>query len=239
MGMAPGGGILLSRREARSGEEEMKDEVAPKPPTPAARVPLRLVREWGAWLAVAAILLGTLGWAVAGSLPGQGSGWLASAALVAGYVLAFCRSRLAENHRADSPELLPSLGPGTSLTLLRGLLVAPLAGLLFLPPLEGILAWLPALLYTASGVADHLDGFLARKADRVTRLGEALDLELDGLGVLLAVGLAIHYGRLPLAFLAVGLARYGYLLWTLTLRKLGRTVGELPPSRVRRALAGL
>ena len=77
------------------------------------------------------------------------------------------------------------------------------------------------------------------RANHVTWLGETLDLELDGLGVLLAVGLAIHYGRLPLAFLAVGLARYGYLLWAVVLRTLGRTLRELPPSRVRRALAGL
>jgi CDP-diacylglycerol--glycerol-3-phosphate 3-phosphatidyltransferase len=185
------------------------------------------------------ILMGTFSWAVAGSLPGQGVGWLASSGLVAGYVLAFSWSRLAENHRADSPEVLPSLGPGTSLTLLRGLLVAPLAGLLFLPPLAGILAWLPALLYTASGVADHLDGYVARKTKHATRLGEVLDLEFDGLGVLLAVGLAIHYGRLPPAFLVVGLVRYGYLLWGVAVRKLGRSLHELPPSRVRRALAGL
>jgi CDP-diacylglycerol--glycerol-3-phosphate 3-phosphatidyltransferase len=135
--------------------------------------------------------------------------------------------------------VLPSLGPGTSLSLLRGLLMAPLAGLLLLPPLEGILAWLPALLYTASAVADHLDGLMARRANHVTRLGETLDLELDGLGVLLAVGLAIHYGRLPLAFLAVGLARYGYLLWTVVLRARRRMLHDLPPSKVRRALAGL
>jgi CDP-diacylglycerol--glycerol-3-phosphate 3-phosphatidyltransferase len=190
-------------------------------------------------VAAAVILLGTFAWAIAAGLPGQGAGWLASAALVAGYVLAFSRSRLAENRRAGSPEVLPSLGPGTSLTLLRGLLVAPLAGLLLLPPLEAMLAWLPALLYTASAVADHLDGFMARRANHVTRLGEALDLELDGLGVLLAVGLAIHYGRLPLVFLVVGLARYGFLLWAVALRILGRPVYELPPSRVRRALAGL
>jgi CDP-diacylglycerol--glycerol-3-phosphate 3-phosphatidyltransferase len=232
MGLGPGGGILLSRRVTGQKELEMREETGPK-------ASARLQREWWAWVAAAVILMGTFGWAVAGSLPEQGAGWLASAGLVAVYVLGFSRSRLAENHRADSPEVLPSLGPGTSLTLLRGLLVAPLAGLLFLPPLRGILAWLPALLYTASGVADHFDGFMARRANHVTRLGETLDLELDGLGVLLAVGLAIHYGRLPLAFLAVGLARYGYLLWAVALRKLGRTVHALPASRVRRALASL
>jgi CDP-diacylglycerol---glycerol-3-phosphate 3-phosphatidyltransferase len=232
MGLGPGGGVLLQQGVRGSKEQGIRDVRVPK-------LPARLEREWWAWVAAAVILLGTFAWAIAARLPGQGAGWLASAVLVAGYVLAFSRSRLADNHRAGSPDVLPNLGPGTSLTLLRGLLVAPLAGLLLLPPLEAMLAWLPALLYTASAVADHLDGFMARRANHVTPLGEALDLELDGLGVLLAVGLAIHYDRLPLVFLLVGLARYGYLLWAVVLRSLGRTIHELPPSRVRRALAGL
>jgi CDP-diacylglycerol--glycerol-3-phosphate 3-phosphatidyltransferase len=95
------------------------------------------------------------------------------------------------------------------------------------------------LLYTSAAVIDQFDGYLARRSDHATRLGQALDLELDGLGVLLAVAVAIHYGQLPLVFLAVGLARYVFLLWGAALRWSGVTPHPIPESMTRRSIAGL
>lgn len=202
-------------------------------------LPQALLREWWTWVVGSAGALMALGVAVADGEAVRWSAWLPGTALVAGYVLAFCRARLHLNHRPAEPDVLGKLGPGTSLTLLRGLLVAPLAGLLFLPRLEGAWAWLPAVLYTASDVADYLDGSLARRARHATRLGEVLDMELDGLGLLLAVAVAIHYGQLPVGFLAVGLARYAYQVWTLVWQRLRGRLREIPASMARRAIAGL
>jgi CDP-diacylglycerol--glycerol-3-phosphate 3-phosphatidyltransferase len=126
-----------------------------------------------------------------------------------------------------------------NLTLLRGLLIAPLAGLLFLPPLAGAKAWLPAMLYTGAAIADQFDGYLARRTGLATPLGEALDLEFDGLGMLLAVAAAIHVGHLPLAFMAVGLARYGFVIWKALWSRTRGGAREIPASMTRRAIAGL
>src|SRR4030067_2128892 len=52
---------------------------------------------------------------------------------------------LSLNRAPDSDRLLPAIGPGTQLTLLRGLLLAALAGLLFSPRPPGWLAWPPGL----------------------------------------------------------------------------------------------
>ncbi len=208
-------------------------------PEAVAGLPGGLLREWWTCVGVAAAALIALGSVVAGNAAARWGAWLPATTLVAGYALAFCRARLHLNHRTMETDVLARLGPGTLLTLLRGILVAPLAGLLFLPRLEGTWAWLPAILYTASDLADYFDGFLARRTRLATRLGEALDMELDGLGLLLAVALAIHYRQLPVGFLAVGLARYAYQLWTLALPRLGRRLRDIPPSMARRAIAGL
>jgi hypothetical protein len=57
-------------------------------------------------------------------------------------------------------------------------------------------------------------------------------------GLLLAAALAVQYGRLPPAFLAVGLAKPAYAA-ALGLRRLtGGSLHDLPPSYLRRRLAG-
>jgi phosphatidylglycerophosphate synthase len=113
-----------------------------------------------------------------------------------------------------------------------------LAGFLFLPDAPGLSGWLPALLYAAAAGADALDGFWARRTGSLTRLGALLDGELDGVGLLLASVLAVQYGRLPPVFLAVGLAKPAYAA-ALGLRRLaGGPLHELPPSYLRRRLAG-
>jgi CDP-diacylglycerol---glycerol-3-phosphate 3-phosphatidyltransferase len=154
------------------------------------------------------------------------------------YVLALLWGGLPENRREGETAVLPTLGLGNSLTLYRGLATALLAGFLFSPWPAGFLAWLPALLYMTADIADYLDGYAARVANHATRLGERLDMEYDGLSVLIVTLLAVWYGQLPLWYLPLGLARYLFLigLWWRERRKL--PVYDLPPSVHRRVFAG-
>jgi len=129
-------------------------------------------------------------------------------------------------------------GAANRITLARGALLALLAGFLFAPAAPGPRGWLPALLYAAAAAADALDGYWARRTGTHTRLGALLDAELDGVGLLLASVLAVQYGRLPPAFLAVGLAKPAYAAALGLQRLLGGRERELPPSYLRRRLAG-
>lgn len=165
--------------------------------------------------------------------------WAALAGPGVVYLLWLVWRGLPENRRPGQAELLHRLGPGNLLTWLRGLWIAWLAGFLFLPRPDGWLAWLPGLLYLPAALADILDGYLARRTGMLTRLGEQLDLRLDGLGVLLASALAVQYGQVPAWYLLVGLARYLFLAGIWLLGRLGRPVYDLPPSANRRRLAGL
>ena len=129
-------------------------------------------------------------------------------------------------------------GAANRITLARGGLLALLAGFLFAPEAPGLRGWLPALLYAAAAAADALDGFWARRTGTRTRLGALLDGELDGVGLLLAMTLTVQYGRLPAAFLAIGLAKPAYAAALAIQRLAGGHSRDLPPSYLRRRLAG-
>ncbi len=166
----------------------------------------------------------------------RGAWW----ALKVGAVLAWPPAFLLVNRRRvlDGDNLRHLWGAANRITLARGALLALLAGYLFVPEAPGIAGWLPALLYAAAAGADALDGFWARRTGSGTRLGALLDGELDGVGLLLASVLAVQYGRLPPVFLAVGLAKPAYTA-ALGLRRLsGGRLRDLPPSYLRRRLAG-
>ena len=165
--------------------------------------------------------------------------WLAVAAGILGYQLAFVRPRLHLNRRAGEDSLLPGLGPGNALTLARGVLLAMLAGFFVIPWPPGALGWAPAGLYVAADFSDYLDGYLARISRHATRLGEAIDMEFDALGLLVGVGVAIHFGQLPFWFLPFGLARYAFVFGQWSLERTGRTLRPLPESVSRRPIAGL
>lgn len=164
--------------------------------------------------------------------------WMILAALTLIYLFAVLWSSLPRNHRQGEIDILPDLGWGNRLTLLRGILIAGLVGFLLLPEPEGWLARLPGIFYTLAIAADFFDGYLARITNRATRLGEILDMSFDGLGVLAAIILAVQYERLPDWYLLVAFARYAFVfgLWLRT--RLGKDNFELPPSIRRRALAG-
>jgi phosphatidylglycerophosphate synthase len=86
--------------------------------------------------------------------------------------------------------------------------------------------------------ADFLDGFWARRTGTPTRLGALLDGELDAMGILVAVALAVQFRHLPAPFLVLGLAKPAYTAGLGLHRRLGGLLHELPPSYLRRRLAG-
>lgn len=165
--------------------------------------------------------------------------WAAPVAGVLGYELWLVWRGLAAERARGERAPSAGLSVGNALTVARGLLVALLAGFLLVPQPAGALGRLPGALYAVSVVLDVLDGWLARRAGGATALGETLDVEFDALGLLVAPLLAVRYGQLPLAYLAVGVARYAFVGGLRLRRWRGLSVHPLPPSRARRVLAAL
>ena len=165
--------------------------------------------------------------------------WLVLASPILAYLIVVFRMGLPYNHRPEEARLLPTLGAGNLMTLGRGVLLAALVGFVFSPRPFGWLAWLPGVLYTLACAADFLDGYLARRTNHTTRLGEILDMSFDGVGVLAAAALAVQYGQAPTWYLMVGLARYLFLISMWIRKLLGQPNHPLVPSTGRRVLAGL
>uniref|UniRef100_A0A7C1FGP8 CDP-alcohol phosphatidyltransferase family protein n=1 Tax=Caldilinea aerophila TaxID=133453 RepID=A0A7C1FGP8_9CHLR len=194
------------------------------------------------WVYVALIYISVLGmsywilwraWSTADALQ-----WLLPAMLTMAVQMMVLWWALRFNHPPEGAALFPTLGVANGMTLTRGLLTCLMAGFLFAPTPQGWLAWAPALLYMSERIIDFFDGFVARYTSRETRLGAILDIEFDGLGVLIAVGLAIQYGHLPPWYLILGMARQLFILGIWLRRRLGKSVRELPPSDHRRLIAG-
>lgn len=182
----------------------------------------------------AGFLLLSLAWE-----PRLAARWAILPALALGYQSGVLKRSLDQNYRPGEAELLPELGWGNRLSLLRSLLVAAMLGFLLLPRPYGWLAWLPGILYTLSDAADFFDGYVARVTNHATRLGEILDMSFDGLGVLAASLLAVQYRQAPLWYLLVGGARYLFLAGMAVCTRLGKPNYPLPPSLSRRVFAGL
>jgi CDP-diacylglycerol--glycerol-3-phosphate 3-phosphatidyltransferase len=165
--------------------------------------------------------------------------WLGVTAGVTGYLLWVSWNHLPNNRPDGQQEFLyPDLGLPNLLTYWRGVLIAATAGFLLLPRPEGILLWAPGILFSLGVLPDYFDGYLARLSGRVTRLGEELDVAVDGVAVLTAVLLGVSWGQVPRWYLLVGLARYAFLFGIWLRRRMGKPVYPLPPNLGRRALAG-
>lgn len=171
-------------------------------------------------------------------LPAEADRWLAIAATATAIQMAILWWALPFNHRAGERELFRFIGYANALTLARGLLACLLAGFLFGPTPLGWLAWAPALLYSLERLIDFGDGYVARITRHETRLGEILDIEFDGLGILIAVGLAIQYDKLPAWYLLLGLGRPLFVFGMWLRRRWQKPVYDLPPSEQRRVIAG-
>ncbi|MBX2998446.1 MAG: CDP-alcohol phosphatidyltransferase family protein [Caldilineaceae bacterium] len=205
----------------------------------------RLQATWWLFLVVESAVIVFCYWFLYGQTKTQqqisapANQWLILAALVIGVELWLIRRNLRKNHRQGEVSLLPTLGIGNVLTILRGLAYALMAGFLFAPRPGGWLDWAPAILYSFACLADFFDGYLARITNHSTLLGEVLDMEFDGLGILISVALAVQYGQLPFVYLLIGVARPLFVLG-LRLRK-DRGLPEYPmtPSSNRRIVAGV
>ncbi len=187
-----------------------------------------------AWAAGAAMVWAAWGGAAAGR-------WAILPALALIYQSRVLLRHLEDNVRPGEDVLLPSLGWGNRLSLLRAVLIAGMMGFLLLPkpaPFT-LLSWTPGILYTLACAADFFDGYIARVTDHATRLGGVLDMSFDGLGVLAAGLLAVHYGQVPAWYVLVAAARYAYLLGMRLRQRLHLENYPLPPRLERRIFAGL
>lgn len=171
------------------------------------------------------------------------SQWLLQSMIIMIYVLGLLKYGLRWNcHRAENV-LRPTLGYGTWVTIIRGALIAVLAGYLFQPwPTSnfspGRLSWTPGLLYLTASILDWIDGRVARACRHETRLGAFLDINLDALGLLIASLAAVWYGQLPPAYLSAGFAYYAFIGGIWLRKKFSKPVFELRPWRGARIIAG-
>ena len=196
------------------------------------RVRWALFLLFGLLVIIAGRGLLTVGWPAAAA-----DSWALLATCVLVAQLAGLWFDLSRNFSGKKGKLLPGFGPGTWLSLLRMLALSLMAGFLWPPRPAGWLAWLPFALYLFYCLADLADGFAARAAGMMTRLGEKLDLDLDGRGLLVATLLAIHYGTVAWWYVLIGLARYLFVFasWV---HKQGGGSFKLRPNSLRRPLAG-
>ena len=200
----------------------------------------QLQRQW----AILAVLAGVSTLACGAALgalwsSGHALRWGLISGLVLAYQFIFTRRRLATNHRMGEVELLPTFGAGSFLTILRGVFIAWTAGFLFSPRPLSWIAWAPVVLYTTAIILDLVDGYAARVVNMTTQLGSVLDTELDALGLLVAISLAIWYGALPVWFLPIGAARYAFMFGIWLRQRQGLPIYPLPESTSRRPIAGL
>ncbi|MBX3010928.1 MAG: CDP-alcohol phosphatidyltransferase family protein [Caldilineaceae bacterium] len=199
--------------------------------------PTSLLRRWGlaALLYIGGWLLGY--WTLAAWDYPYPNRWLALAGLMLIVALAILGSNLQHNRRTDNGPLLLTLGYGNGMTLARGLLLLLLAGFLFSPRPAAPLIWLPAILFTASRIIDCFDGYVARVTRHDTKLGAILDIEFDGLDLLVAVLLGVQYGVLPVWYLLLAVSRQLFVLGLWLRKWAGKPNRDLPPSDNRRVVA--
>ena len=151
---------------------------------------------------------------------------------------------LGGNHRlGEEGRLYPTLGAANWISLLRAGAIVSLAGLLPMTLLPGHglpngLSWAPGLVYLGIALADLLDGLVARRQKRETELGKRLDLTTDAAGLLVASLLAVNLGRLPAAYLLVGLAYYPFIFGIWLRQKRRQPLIALQPRPYARIIAG-
>jgi len=204
-----------------------------------------LSRQW--WLAV---LLGTLVVIAGAGLFLYCDPSLSSArgsipvALVTSYILYLLRRNLRLNTRGAPQNLKACIGLANWITLVRGGLIAILAGFMLQswpgrssgPAWTG---WVPGAVYLTAVAGDALDGFVARTTASQTPLGELLDTRIDALGILVACLLAIHYGQLPGYYLSAGVAYYVLIFAVFVRKKTGRPCAGVRPRPGAKMMAGI
>jgi CDP-diacylglycerol--glycerol-3-phosphate 3-phosphatidyltransferase len=173
--------------------------------------------------------------------PGMADSWLRDPAVVAGLCLAtlllYVSHTLAPSRVLREVPVRP-LGLANSLTLVRGMLYAVVAGFVVVPPGTN-LVWVPALAYGGGVALDKLDGVVARTVGRTTELGKRLDMAFDTFGFVVAPLVAVLWGQLPVWYLSLSATRYLYrggLAWR---QRRGRPLSDPPDSDLGRYIAGV
>lgn len=169
--------------------------------------------------------------------------WILQSTVIMICVLGLLRYGLGWNYQPEQKVLRSTLGYGTWLTIIRGALIAVLAGCLFQPWPPSMFnpagkSWIPGLVYILASILDYLDGLIARTSDHESRLGAFLDINIDALGLLIAPLLAVCYGQLPIVYLSVGAAYYLFMSGIRLRKKYSKVVIELMPRRSARLIAG-
>ena len=126
-----------------------------------------------------------------------------------------------------------AFGPANQVTLLRGALVALLAGLIG-EPADGGLPALVTAVATGTAVLDGVDGWLARRTYQTSAFGARFDMETDALLIMVLAVLAWQFGKAGIWVLCSGLLRYAFVAAGTVLPALRQ---PLPPSQRRKIMA--
>ena len=146
--------------------------------------------------------------------------------------------RLNKNRLNIISPLYPSLGWGNRFTIIRGIMIAALAGFMFQPWPGSYLVWIPGTIYVIASIIDRIDGYLARITCMQSQLGTELDTVYDAIGLFVAPVLAVSYGQLHWSYLLVSIAYYLFVIGIKLRNYQGLRVIELPPNISRRTIAG-
>lgn len=194
---------------------------------------LSLIRRLGWLVMICAYFLIGLTW-----YWGAANQWVLQTGIIWWFAYYQLVGKIDQNRAASDAQLYDTLGWGNRLTLLRGGLIAVVGGFLFQNWSAGIWGWMPGILYTLAAIIDRVDGYVARKTRQVSLLGRELDTVFDALGLAVAPLLAVWYGQVHWSYLLVSLAYYLFQWGLKRRRHMNLPVYPLPPSFLRRALAG-
>ena len=198
-----------------------------------------LRRKWGGLLILQSLLVATGTMMILNWWQSQAAyEWLILAGVSSALYFWYLWRRLGLNHPQGEVKVLSNFGPGNLMTIGRGMLLMLLVGFLFSPWPPGWLVFIPGMLYISAALADLFDGYLARLSRHQTRLGEELDLSLDGFGLLVASVMLVQYGQVPAWYLLVGMARYLFVGGIWLRNRMGKPVYPLAEIPVRRPFAG-
>jgi len=167
--------------------------------------------------------------------PENASRWACAAVLALPVLIWRIRIAFAKDPGKMPEAYFPGLA--NRLTIFRGLFICLLAGFLFPKSPEGFLAWLPGFLFSTALIMDCFDGYLARSRKETSAFGTFLDNDLDALGTLIGVLLAVHYTQLPDWYILAGTAYYLFACGEWWREKRGLPLHPLPASRYRRYVA--
>ena len=164
--------------------------------------------------------------------------WLLQAGLCWVLVILMGWHKLPLNRADAASALYPNLGWGNRLTIARGWLVAACCGFLWANDNLLSLSWLAALWYSIAAVLDRIDGYVARRSQQVSLLGNELDINFDALGLVIAPLLAWNLGKIHVSYLLLSVAYYLYR-WALQQRaQRDWVIYPVPANPLRRSLAG-